>query len=125
MTNIFELGIHDFETHQGQTLSKRELEKEVVLLFFKAKWCRYCQIFLPDYITLAKNLPYIKFGIIDIDNERDLVKKINEAPNSMYKVQGFPTLVVYKNGEFYETVTDRSIPALSKQLNNAYLAKKS
>lgn len=123
MTNIFHLGIKDFATQQGQELVKTDLKDEVVLLFFKADWCRYCQIFFPDFLEVARTLPYVKFGIIDIDKQRDLLEKINNAPNAMYTVKSFPTLVIYKNGEFYESVSDRSVPILTAQLNRAYFRR--
>lgn len=123
MTNIFHLQISDFATQQGQELIKPELKNEVVLLFFKADWCHYCRVFFPDFLEVARILPYVKFGIVDVDQQRDLIEKINNTPNSMYNVKSFPTLVVYKNGEFYESVLDRSVPTLTAQLNRAYFRR--
>ena len=60
------------------------------LTYFGADWCGFCNEFNPTWKKLNKLLKdlSIKTNKIDVDNNKDLVKK--------YKVKSFPTIIYVK-----------------------------
>lgn len=75
---------------------EEELAKhEGLLVEFYAPWCGHCKKLAPEFSAaaevLAKNDPPMFLGKVDATVEKDLGEK--------YGVQGFPTLIYFKNGE--------------------------
>lgn len=66
---------------------KKETENGLKLIVFSAKWCSYCQ----KENEVFKELPDIWIGKIDGDKSPELV--------AQYGVLGFPTFILFKNGE--------------------------
>ncbi len=66
---------------------EEQTSKGLKLIIFSAKWCSYCT----KQNEVLKELPDIWFGKVDGDKSSSLVSK--------YGVMGFPTFVLFKNGE--------------------------
>ncbi len=64
-----------------------QTSKGLKLIIFSAKWCSYCN----KQNEVLKELPDIWFGKVDGDKSPSLVSK--------YGVMGFPTFILFKNGE--------------------------
>lgn len=65
----------------------------VDLILFKAEWCGHCKRFLPIWNTIQAEQKYKnKVNFITFDSEKD-VDKIKD-----WNVEGFPTLMIVKNG---------------------------
>lgn len=80
------------------TLTQENFQTEVanssgiVLVQFWATWCGPCRMFSPVIKEIAEmNLPDVKFGKVDIDQESDLA--------GQFRVMSIPTLVLFKDGK--------------------------
>ncbi|KAM0029275.1 putative protein disulfide-isomerase [Helianthus debilis subsp. tardiflorus] len=62
--------------------------KDLWMVEFFAPWCGHCKKLAPEWKKVAKNLQgKVKLGHVNCDDEKSLM--------SRYKVQGFPTILVF------------------------------
>ena len=79
------------------TVTKENFTEEVVnsektvLLDFWAPWCGPCRMVSPVIEQIANEVPDIKVGKINVDEERELAVQ--------FEIMSIPTLAVVKNGE--------------------------
>jgi protein disulfide isomerase family A protein 3 len=80
----------DFET--------KVKEHEILLAEFYAPWCGHCKRLAPEYekaaTLLGKNEPPVALAKVDCTVETNICSK--------HGVSGYPTLKIFKNGEFAE-----------------------
>ncbi len=62
-----------------------------VLVDFWATWCGPCRAVAPVIDELASEFENVKFGKVDIDQNRATAMK--------FKVESIPTIIIFKNGE--------------------------
>ena len=78
-------------------ITKDNFEKEVVnsdkpvLVDFWASWCGPCRMIAPSVEEIANEVPTIKVGKINIDEEQELAMQ--------FGVMSIPTLIVFKDGK--------------------------
>lgn len=104
-------------THfSGQYL--KAFNNDVVMLLYKAEWCGYCTKIKPEYNKLSKLLEHkVIVAQIDIDENKDLIAQNNKFLFG-YKVNQFPTIVIYKNGYFVDEYTgQRTAEAMKEELS--------
>ena len=65
-------------------------QKGIVLIDFWAKWCNPCKDFAPVFEKVAKKNPKIKFGKLDTQAEKELIKEIG--------IEHIPTLTLFRDG---------------------------
>lgn len=73
-----------------------ESDKPVLLDFF-ANWCGPCRMISPIINKIAEEIPDVKVGKVDVDEQRELAMAFN--------IMSTPTLVVVKNGKVVNRAT--------------------
>uniref|UniRef100_A0A914Y5W4 Protein disulfide-isomerase n=1 Tax=Panagrolaimus superbus TaxID=310955 RepID=A0A914Y5W4_9BILA len=66
-------------------------ENPTVLIEFYAPWCGHCKTLAPEYEKAAKSLKNVPLAKVDATVETEL--------NKRFKIEGFPTLKFWKDGE--------------------------
>jgi thioredoxin 1 len=83
-------------------ITKSNFEQEVlksdkpVLIDFWATWCMPCKMISPVVDEIANEIPEIKVGKVNIDEQPELANKFN--------VMSIPTLAVIKDGKIIKTM---------------------
>lgn len=87
--DVVELGDSDFESKMN--------EYDVALVMFYAPWCGHCKKLKPEFAKAAEDL-------LRNDPPVTLVKvdctEAGKDSCSKYEISGYPTLKIFKNGEF-------------------------
>lgn len=82
------------------TITKDNFDSEVlksdktVLLDFWAAWCGPCRMLSPVVDEIAEEMPQVKVGKVNVDEQIDLAQQ--------FRVMSIPTLLVFKNGEMVQ-----------------------
>lgn len=82
----------------------------VVVDFGAESWCVPCRRLRPHYDAAAEKLTDVTLIRADIDDSPELA--------SQYEIQGVPTLLAYKDGVLYGSVTARTAVALVSEINS-------
>ena len=78
------------------TITRDNFDSEVlksdktVLLDFWAAWCGPCRMLSPVVDEIAEEMPEIKVGKVNVDEQPELAQQ--------FQVMSIPTLLVFKNG---------------------------
>ncbi len=81
-------------------ITKNNFEQEVlnsekiVLVDFWASWCGPCRMVSPIVDEIAEEMPEIKVGKVNVDEEGELALQ--------FQVMSIPSLFIFKNGEIVE-----------------------
>lgn len=102
---MFFLTTKSFESGNYQNL-KKPLTKKISIVKFYAPWCGYCTQSQPEYDNLDK-IAGSDFNIcmFDATNEenKNFSNELDSQNSHGYKINGFPTHVIFINGSYYET----------------------
>ena len=91
------------------TITKENFQEEVmksekpVLLDFWASWCGPCRMVSPTVDEIAEEMPEIKVGKVNVDEQQELASSFN--------VMSIPTLIVMENGK----VVDQAVGVRPKR----------
>lgn len=91
-----------FETTCEELPSKLNKDKQLVL--FYANWCGHCKKMKPDWDSASQEVGNEKMIKVDVGEGTPEQKKMMEK----YDVQGFPTILVFENGEYVSKHEERS-----------------
>lgn len=80
-------------TYQNFNKEVTEGDKTVLVDFY-ADWCGPCKMLSPIIEKLAEDMPDIKVGKINVDEENQL--------SETFGVSNIPTVIVFKNGKIYK-----------------------
>ena len=72
----------------------------VVVVDFGANWCGPCKSLVPILDEVVEEDPSKKIVKVDIDEQEELA--------TQYKIMSVPTLLVFKDGQLQETLTNSS-----------------
>ena len=76
----------------GSNFQKEVVESDKpVVIDFWASWCGPCKMMSPIVDELAAEMPTIKVGKINVDEENELA--------AQFRVMSIPTLVLLENGK--------------------------
>lgn len=73
-----------------------EFVNGVAVVDYWASWCGPCKMLAPVLEQVADQLPTVKFGKVNVDEE-------NELANAA-EVQAIPNVCIYKNGELVDRI---------------------
>ncbi|KDO28117.1 hypothetical protein SPRG_06772 [Saprolegnia parasitica CBS 223.65] len=91
--------------------------KDGWLVKFYAPWCGHCKQLAPTYDALSQDLHGQDVHIAKVDVTE------HEAIGERFGVQGFPTLIFFKDGKMYEYAGARSLDALTTFVSTGYTEK--
>ena len=106
---IYYLSAKDFDL-QSLSFSNRNIKKNAPcsILLVKANWCGFCVRYLPEFEELSKKHKSVNFLVVESDDNRQLLDQWANLVNPVFKVDSFPTTVLYDaNGHPVKTF-DRS-----------------
>lgn len=112
-TNVKTLSINDFDD-KGNIINPNYKGKSLVLFF--ASWCGHCVNTKPVYMKLANNKKanYLAF---DMSSPDEMTK--SKMSTWKFKVQGFPTIISFYNGQPYSTYEgNRTVEDLTMYVGN-------
>ncbi len=109
--NLFNI---DLEQFQSKVLDASH--KQLVLVDFWADWCAPCKIIAPVLKQIAE----------EFENELSIAKlEVDEGDNmklaGQYQVRGFPTLILFKNGEAVDRFSSAQSFTFIQQFIQPYL----
>jgi thioredoxin 1 len=81
----------------------------IVVVDFFATWCGPCKRIAPQFESLAKQFPTVKFVKVDIDAVADLA--------DTYQIRAIPTFLVFQEGSQILRVNGADITKIEIQLN--------
>lgn len=84
----------------GQLQDLIDTEPVVVVKFTAPSWCIPCRRFAPHFESVANKVDGVSFVSVDIDDVFDAVDQ--------YKVQGVPTVILFKDGEPVGSLAERT-----------------
>ncbi len=70
------------------------------VILFKADWCGHCKTFKPIWDVVTKQYNNLEFIVYDADKDKDSL--------ITYNIQGFPTVIVEKDGNRFEYNDERN-----------------
>ena len=87
------MSVHTFS---GENFETEVLNaNQTVIVDFYAEWCGPCKMMSPVIDEIAEEMPEVKVGKVNVDNNGDLAMK--------YNVSSIPTIMIIKNGEVLKT----------------------
>jgi thiol-disulfide isomerase/thioredoxin len=104
----------DEESNEG---SDEGFESEKSVVICKAEWCGHCKTAAPEFQRLVSASPItlsngskVNVTMLDADADKDKL--------SMYKIRGFPTILVNNGSDMLEYPGERTYNGVIEYLNN-------
>jgi protein disulfide-isomerase-like protein len=89
------------------------LDKNDKLVLFKAEWCGHCKKFVPIWDNLKQKYENnSNIELVTFDSDKNKLEQL------LYKIEGFPTLILNKKGKHIEYTGKRT----EEDINN-FLSK--
>ncbi len=97
-TNITLINCDKFDDKEPWLLN----DKRCSFVLVYAEWCGHCNNLKPDFIKFAEKAQFIHTYAINSEDNENLLKRINNDKKAPFKIQGYPTILIYSNGKFKE-----------------------
>lgn len=103
------------EGFQGGVLSAEDLTPrngETIVALFYAEWCGYCKKFKPVFNQAKKQMDNSnkKVRLVSVDCD------VNKELSKQYEVNGYPTIILIRDGEETVLEAERNYEGFMKQL---------
>lgn len=86
------------------------ISNSVAVLKFGSKWCQPCKQITPILDELSDEFKgQVEFGDIDVEQQTELSVRFN--------IRSIPSIMVFKNGEFLESINGRTKNNIKERLN--------
>ena len=114
---------HFLLSKEGFESSAEELEDNVAaqksVVLFYADWCGHCKKFMPawDKISTELNDSQTTTKFMKVECGKPAENPSHATIMEKYKIQGYPTILVFENGESTEYKGDRTMEGLQALLN--------
>lgn len=95
------------------TPTEEQFNNKDKIVLCHATWCPHCTSFLPKWQQFKK-MNKFPIQVVDLESDRDK-DEIKE-----YKVKGYPTIILVKNGQHIEYNGDRSLVSLKEFVHEHY-----
>jgi thioredoxin 1 len=95
------------------TPKEEQFHNKDKLVLCHATWCPHCTSFVPKWQQFKKSNRF-PIQVVDLESDRDK-EEIKE-----YKVQGYPTVILVKDGKHIEYDDERSEEGLTRFLGKYY-----
>lgn len=97
--NLLYLSADDFNVQRGTNgnILCQSIRGVSLVMFYSTK-CAHCKTLLPIFRALPRALPGVHFGIINVMNERDIIRK---ASQTITPIEYVPLIILYYNGRPY------------------------
>ncbi|KKI62724.1 MULTISPECIES: thioredoxin family protein [Staphylococcus] len=92
--------LKELKPNEFETLVKGE--DKAVVLKFTAGWCSGCQQLAPVVENVAEKIEDVVFYDVDVDNSLEFAQQ-------QYGIMSIPTLILFKNGEEIDRVTNPEV----------------
>lgn len=101
---MFYVSKKDFNENNNQQLIG-SLANGISIVKFYAPWCGYCKVSQPDYERLdeesGKDFNICMYNI-ESEGNKSFLQDINKSSLYGFKVDGYPTHVIFSNGNYLE-----------------------
>jgi len=87
------------------------MTKKIILYY--AEWCGFCQRFKPVWKEFKKKIDKEYPDIEAVEFEQK-----NVPSRALKDIEGWPTIIIHKNGKKYNYVGERTVEALLSTLNS-------
>ncbi|MBQ4288630.1 MAG: thioredoxin [Clostridia bacterium] len=82
-----------------------------VVIDFWAEWCGPCRMFAPTFEAVAEEMPDIKFGKVNVDEQPELAQQ--------FRVMSIPTIILMKEGRIVNKTMGAMSPDMLKEFLNS------
>ena len=110
-----------YSVNREKTIGDHDAGKPAELLLFSANWCPHCKTAKPVWNELSKDYEdkmingfRVIFTNVDCSEETGEVERLMDK----YKVEGFPTIKLVKDGQVYDFDAKPTRASLEQFLNS-------
>jgi len=91
-------------------------DEDIKVVLFHVSWCGHCKKFLPEWQSLGNNIELNKHSCKVVEEQCD-AQGNEDAPkryNVEEKIEGYPTVILFKGDEIFEYPGARKADDISK-----------
>ena len=94
-------------TLQTLNLNSPKINKNAACsaILIKANWCGFCVKYFPIFDEMSSSYKNVNFLVVESDSNENMLKQWSDLVCPAYKVDSFPTVVLYgPDGNYIKTI---------------------